>query len=74
MATSIAKLRKRDGRLVDFDEQKIANAINKAFQATYKPNHEEVARELAREVVSVLEVEGGEAPDVEHVQDIVERS
>ncbi len=73
MATSIAKLRKRDGRLVDFDEQKIANAINKAFQATYKPNHEEVARELAREVVSVLEVEGGEAPDVEHVQDIVEK-
>ena len=73
MATSIDKLRKRDGRLVDFDEQKIANAINKAFQATYKPNHEEVARELAREVVSVLEVEGGEAPDVEHVQDIVEK-
>ena len=73
MATSITKLRKRDGRLVDFDGQKIANAINKAFQATYKPNHEDAARELAREVVSVLEVEGTEIPDVEHVQDIVEK-
>ena len=41
MATSIDKLRKRDGRLVDFDEQKIANAINKAFQATLSDRPEE---------------------------------
>ena len=73
MAMTIAKLRKRDGRLVDFDEEKIAVAINKAFVATYKPGHEEVARRLAHDVVSILEVEGAEAPDVEHVQDIVER-
>ncbi len=70
---SIEKLKKRDGRLVDFDETKIAAAINKAFEATYKPGYEEVARELARDVVSVLEVEGLESPDVEHVQDIVEK-
>ena len=73
MAMTITKLRKRDGRLVDFDEEKIAVAINKAFNATYKPGHEETARKLAREVVSFLEVEGLEAPDVEHVQDIVEK-
>ena len=70
---SIEKLKKRDGRLVDFDETKIAAAINKAFEATYKPGYEEVARDLARDVVSVLEVEGVESPDVEHVQDIVEK-
>ena len=70
---SIEKLKKRDGRLVDFDETKIAAAINKAFEATYKPGYEAVARELARDVVSVLEVEGVESPDVEHVQDIVEK-
>ena len=69
----IEKLRKRDGRLVDFDEGKIAAAINRAFEATYKPGHEQIARELARDVVSVLEVEGLESPEVEHVQDIVEK-
>lgn len=73
MSKGIEKLKKRDGRLVDFDESKIAVAIHKAFQATYKPDQEDTARSLAKEVVSVLEVEGIETPDVEHVQDIVER-
>jgi len=36
-AMTIEKLRKRDGRLVDFDKSKIAVAITKAFEATYKP-------------------------------------
>ena len=36
---AIEKLRKRDGRLVAFDAEKIANAINKAFVATYKPGY-----------------------------------
>ena len=44
---AIEKLRKRDGRLVEFDPEKIAGAINKAFVATYKPGHEDVARKLA---------------------------
>ncbi len=70
---AIEKLRKRDGRLVDFDAEKIAVAINKAFIATYKPGHEDVARKLAGDVVSILEVEGIDVPDVEHVQDIVEK-
>ena len=70
---AIEKLRKRDGRLVEFDAEKIATAINKAFIATYKSGHEEVARKLASDVVSILEVEGLDVPDVEHVQDIVEK-
>ena len=73
MSTTIEQLKKRDGRVVDFDESKIAAAINKAFQATYKPGQEDTAAALARDVVSVLEVEGVETPDVEHVQDIVEK-
>ena len=73
MASTIIKLRKRDGRLVDFDKEKIAVAITKAFNATYKPGHEAVAAELADEVVTILLAEGNEAPDVEHVQDVVER-
>lgn len=52
---------------------RLADAINKAFEATYKPGYEETAAKLAHEVASVLEVEGGNCPDVEHIQDIVER-
>ena len=70
---AIEKLRKRDGRLVAFDAEKIANAINKAFVATYKPGYESVARKLAGDVVSMLEVEGVDIPDVEHIQDMVEK-
>ncbi len=73
MSNHIEKLKKRDGRLVDFDKEKIAVAINKAFQATYKPDQMDTARTLAGEVVAALEVEGLDVPDVEHVQDIVER-
>ena len=71
--TTVQQIRKRDGRVVPFHENKIADAINKAFEATYKPGYEETAAKLAHEVASVLEVEGGNCPDVEHIQDIVER-
>ena len=70
---TIEKLRKRDGRLVDFDQSKIATAINKAFEATYKPGQDEAANALAAEVVAILEKEGNAAPEVEHIQDIVEQ-
>ena len=71
--TVLQQIRKRDGRVVPFHENKIADAINKAFQATYKPDHNETAAKLAHEVGSILEVEGDKCPDVEHIQDIVER-
>ena len=69
----IVKLKKRDGRMVDFDLDKISGAINKAFEATYKPGQEETATQLATEVLAILEAEGNDIPEVEHVQDIVER-
>ena len=70
---TLTKIRKRDGRLADFNEGKIAGAIDKAFRATYKPGKEAEARRLADEVLSILEVEGEKQPDVEHIQDLVER-
>ena len=70
---TISSIRKRDGRLMPFDEEKIVHAITKAFNATYKPGHEDTARKLAGEVLSILEVEGNQQPDVEHIQDLVER-
>ena len=32
---TLTKIRKRDGRLAEFNEEKIARAIEKAFNATY---------------------------------------
>ncbi|HHT17046.1 MAG TPA: anaerobic ribonucleoside triphosphate reductase [Papillibacter sp.] len=69
----IKEIKKRDGRTVPFDVDKIAKAIRKAFDATYRPDKGETAAALAREVQSILELEGVETPDVEHIQDIVEK-
>ena len=44
---TLTKIRKRDGRLAEFNEEKIARAIEKAFNATYKPGRGEEARKLA---------------------------
>lgn len=70
---TMTSIRKRDGRVAPFDEEKIAGAIGKAFDATYKPGYGETAHKLADEVVSILELEGDRQPDVEHIQDLVER-
>ena len=70
---TMTSIRKRDGRVAPFDEGKIAGAITKAFDATYKPGYGETALRLADEVVSILELEGEPQPDVEHIQDLVER-
>jgi len=71
--TNIGQIRKRDGRVVRFDLDKIASAINKAFTACYHTDHQEEARRLALRVLDALEDEGRPAPEVEHIQDVVER-
>ena len=53
---AVESIKKRDGRLVPFDVQKIADAITKAFDATYRPGNEQVSGELAQEVLSILEL------------------
>ena len=70
---ALEKIQKRDGRVVDFDEGKIAAAIAKAFDAAFQPGQAAEAARLASEVSSLLEREGGGLPEVEHVQDLVER-
>ena len=68
-----AKIRKRDGRVVDFDIEKITNAIFKAAQAVGGENRE-LAEGLAQRVVDELIKHHGDTgiPSVEEVQDIVE--
>jgi len=70
---TITTIQKRDGRTVPFDRSKISGAITKAFDATYKPGQGDAAEALTDEVCSILEVEGNQAPTVEHIQDVVER-
>ncbi len=71
----IEKIRKRDGRIVPFDPEKITNAILKAFKATGEEDGR-MGRLLAEEVVRTLERElkPGEIPTVEQVQDVVEET
>ena len=70
----ISVIKKRDGRIVPFDVQKITNAICKSFLATDPEGRwEDVSENLALEVYTLLELEGNPAPTVEHVQDIVEQ-
>ncbi|MGI0019983.1 MAG: adenosylcobalamin-dependent ribonucleoside-diphosphate reductase [Nitrososphaera sp.] len=69
----IAKIKKRDGRVVSFEHAKIANAIYKALVATGKPDYP-LAERLAARVVQkmVQQSEKTGAPSVEDVQDMVE--
>ncbi|MGI0039853.1 MAG: ATP cone domain-containing protein, partial [Nitrososphaera sp.] len=69
----IAKIKKRDGRVVSFEHAKIANAIYKALVATGKPDYP-LAERLAGRVVQkmVQQSEKTGAPSVEDVQDMVE--
>ncbi|MFZ3383916.1 MAG: adenosylcobalamin-dependent ribonucleoside-diphosphate reductase [Candidatus Methanoperedens sp.] len=65
------KIRKRDGRIADFDRTKIAKAIFKAFIAT-KSQGGERAEEIADQVVDLLDKKITKIPGVEDVQDAVE--
>jgi ribonucleoside-diphosphate reductase alpha chain len=67
----IEKIRKRDGRIVEFDKSKIANAVFKAFLAT-KSKDGKTADDIANQVVKIVEERIPEIPGVEDVQDIVE--
>ena len=68
----ITKIRKRDGRVVEFDPGKITNAILKSFTAT-KTKNGEVAKKLTKQIVEIVAKKfEGRAPGVENVQDVVE--
>ena len=71
----IRKIRKRDGKISDFNPIKITNAIWKAAQAVGGKDHKKAA-ELTDRVLERLEQElkKGEIPTVEQVQDVVEKT
>ncbi|MDH2907255.1 MAG: adenosylcobalamin-dependent ribonucleoside-diphosphate reductase [Candidatus Nitrosotalea sp.] len=71
---SIIQVKKRDGRVSDFQRDKISNAIYKALVACGRSDHG-LADKLANHVLAKLVNRGfssSEAPSVEDVQDMVE--
>jgi len=67
------QIRKRDGRIVEFDSSKITAAIAKAGKATGE-FAERDARKLTLRVLTLAhELRLGPIPEVEEIQDIVER-
>ncbi len=65
---------KRDGRLAEYDEQKIVSAIERAFQAVDSVKGEIEAAKLARQVTREIDRdENVGVPTVEYVQDKVEQ-
>ena len=66
-------IRKRDGNVVEFDSSKITAAIAKAGKATGEFGEIEAKKLTARVLDLAHELNLGPLPDVEGVQDIVER-
>jgi len=69
----IEKIRKRDGSLVDFEQNKITNAIAKALLASGQES-QEIAEKVSNKVVDFLQrrFREDQIPEVEQVQDIIE--
>jgi len=70
----VTRVRKRDGRVVEFVQEKITNAIFKAAESVGGTD-KEAAKKLSDKVVAILEYQFSdkEIPTVEEVQDIVEK-
>ena len=72
----IRKIQKRDGQIVPFDLSKITGAINKAMTIVGEGSIEEaelVANKVLSELVKIARKFKDFVPDVEGIQDIVER-
>ena len=66
------KVRKRDGRIVKFDPERITNAISKAGQATGEFGRD-IAKKLTLRVLNLAQQAiSDDIPSVEEIQDIVE--
>lgn len=74
-ANKIIQIRKRDDRIVDFDQDKINQAIFKAMRAVNEPDKEK-ADQLADIVIEKLNKKFHERsiPAVEEIQDLVEET
>lgn len=65
------RIQKRDGRIVPYEEDKIAAAIRKANHEVEENDRADDA--LLKEILQAVEAEGRELQTVEHVQDVIEQ-
>lgn len=73
---SITHIKKRNGEIVEFDQEKIEFAIEKAFDAAQVEDSPEIIEDIAEDVMGMLEeapLQEEGIPTVEEVQDIVEK-
>jgi ribonucleoside-diphosphate reductase alpha chain len=71
MAMIFSEVKKRDGRIANFDPNRIRNAVHKAFLAVELGNGEK-AESITSEVIRLLKEKFKEkTPSVEDIQDIV---
>jgi ribonucleoside-diphosphate reductase alpha chain len=71
----VKKLKKRNGEIVDFQPEKVAIAVQKAFAATLGDAHEADAKDIMRVVSDSIDLQYGNTafiPSVEDIQDLVE--
>ena len=66
-------IKKRDGRIVEFDSSKITAAIAKAGKASAEFEEREAKKLTLRVLTLAHELRLGPVPEVEEVQDVVER-
>src|SRR3989339_1370701 len=70
----ISKIKKRDGRVVEFDSEKIYQAIWKAAESVEEENEEKI-KLITQEVIKHLENDyKKQIPTVENIQDTVEKT
>jgi ribonucleoside-triphosphate reductase len=69
----LEKIKKRDGRIVQFDSAKITAAIAKAGKASSEFDQREARKLTLRVLTLAHELKLDSEPEVEEVQDIVER-
>jgi ribonucleoside-diphosphate reductase alpha chain len=72
----ILQVRKRNGSLVDFDINKIANAVLKAFLNTGEGGEKEakkIAKKVVAELLDKVQIDEAYIPKVEEIQDLVEK-
>lgn len=76
----ITRVKKRDGREAPFNIEKIANAIYKALEAANEiptdgviVNRRDLSMDLASKAAEYLEITATQIPDIEQIQDLVEK-
>jgi len=69
----IRQIKKRDGTVVDFDTSRISNALFKASQSIGQPDLHQ-AKAIAEKAAEYLELMDVDNPDIELIQDVVEKT